>query len=300
MRQHRILAATGICALLCSAMAFAAPLPLVECYEENGNQYIKKTYIIGKEEEILDVADMSFELDGLIYHQIDITNEPVVEVRTKKVEQTETTAVSSQNHGAVLEKLGETKKYVDEEGYCGTLEPDMSSISYRILGYTTKTETKNGSRMYYGLPSMDTSQIPKGIWDGGVYLNLINVKWIGDNHFASADTAVGNTYAAAGYYRGTYDVKIPSGYSATVLYKGVAEKEISEQTAYTITYLGEETIPRTEGNPSFGLMLGGVVVALVFIGSGIYLFIRYKRKSESGMAEENEELEQEETEDENI
>ena len=73
MRQYRILAATGICTLLCSAMAFAAPLPLVECYEENGNQYIKKTYIIGKEEEILDVADMSFELDGFIYHQIDIT-----------------------------------------------------------------------------------------------------------------------------------------------------------------------------------------------------------------------------------
>ena len=193
-----------------------------------------------------------------------------------------------------MKKLGTTKQYTDEEGYQATLKAEKGSINYTVSGYTTKNQTKHGSRTYYNLSSMDFSQIPKSIWEGGVYLTLMDVKWIGDNNLASGDTAVGNTYAAVGYYTGTYSVKIPSGYRASVLYKGTAKKEISEQTAYTITYLGEEPMPQQEEKLPLGFIIGGIGLALAAIGTGIYLFLRDKRNS---LEEETEESEQEETKD---
>ena len=275
-------------------MAFAAPKPLEEAYEKNGNSYIKKTYVINNTEEIVDTMDTTFELNGLVYHQIDISSKPVAEVLTKDVKQTEETTVASRNDAAVLKKLGATKQYTDEEGYQATLKAEKGSINYTVSGYTTKNQTKHGSRAYYNLSSMDFSQIPKSIWEGGVYLTLMDVKWIGDNNLASGDTAVGNTYAAVGYYTGTYSVKIPSGYRASVLYKGTAKKEISEQTAYTITYLGEEPMPQQEEKLPLGFIIGGIGLALAAIGTGIYLFLRDKRNS---LEEETEESEQEETKD---
>ena len=85
-------------------------------------------------------------------------------------------------------------------------------------------------------------------------------------------------------------MKIPSGYRASVLYKGTAKKEISEQTAYTITYLGEESMPQQEEKLPLGFIIGGIGLAL----AGIYLFLRDKRNS---LEEETEESEQEETKD---
>ena len=72
--------------------------------------------------------------------------------------------------------------------------------------------TKTGSQMYYNLSSMDTSQIPKMIWRDGISLKLTDIQWIGDNRLASADTAVGNNFAAKGFYTGTYQVNMPTGY----------------------------------------------------------------------------------------
>ena len=185
-------------------------------------------------------------MNGLVYHQIDISSKPVVEVLTKDVKQTEETTVASRNDVVVLKKLGATKQYTDEEGYQATLKAEKGSINYTVSGYTTKNQTKHGSRTYYNLSSMDFSQIPKSIWEGGVYLTLMDVKWIGDNNLASGDTAVGNTYAAVGYYTGTYSVKIPSGYRASVLYKGYC-KEGNFRADSIYHYLPRRRVDATAG-----------------------------------------------------
>lgn len=176
MKGYRIAAMAVIGVLCCNTMAFAAPKPLEKAYEKNGNSYIKKTYVINNTEEIFDTMDTTFELNGLVYHQIDISSKPVVEVLTKDVKQTEETTVASRNDVVVLKKLGATKQYTDEEGYQATLKAEKGSINYTVSGYTTKNQTKHGSRAYYNLSSMDFSQIPKSIWEGGVYLTLMDVK----------------------------------------------------------------------------------------------------------------------------
>ena len=79
MKGYRIAAMAVIGVLCCNTMAFAAPKPLEEAYEKNGNSYIKKTYVINNTEEIFDTMDTTFELNGLVYHQIDISSKPVIE-----------------------------------------------------------------------------------------------------------------------------------------------------------------------------------------------------------------------------
>ena len=146
--------------------------------------------------------------------------------------------------------------------------------------------TKNGSQMFYNLPSMDTAQIPKSIWRDGIRLSLIDVQWIGDNRFASADTAVGNNYAAKGIYQGTYQVNIPSGYKAEVLYKGVAEKEISEQTAYTVTYVGEMLETSFWNKVSVPFLIGFCLLDALVLLLGVVLYFKRRRKRQAVMEKE--------------
>lgn len=267
--------------LLCTA-ATEAPEPTTETYMKGGNYYIEKTYTLKNGEDIDHLLGASFELNGYTYHQIDVKSEPVVEVLTKEVSQTAETTVTSESSGQVAANLGETKTYEDEDGYKGELKLDHASIQYAATGYTTKTYTKSDSKMYYGLSSMDTSQIAKNIWSGGVSMTLYDIQWIGDNNMGSGDTAVGNNYNAKALYSGTYSVKIPTAYIAKVTYTGTAEKEISEQTAYTLTYLGEKAEMQVmeEENHYLPFFIGGGCVLLLLAGGTIYYLLK-RRKIET-------------------
>ena len=231
------------------------------------------------------MADSTFELDGCAYSQIDIKSEPVVQTEEKEVEQLETASVSAQSAAEIYEKIGKTLEYADEDGFHGELKPDLDNVKYYASGYTYKTMTKNGIQMYYNLSSMDTSQIPKSIWRDGIQLKLMDVQWIGDNRSASADTAVGNNFAAKGVYQGTYQVNIPSGYAVEVMYKGTVEKEISEQTAYKVTYVGEEMDTGFFDNVSVPFLIGFVLMDLTVIAAAVLLYRKFKKKRRD---EENE------------
>lgn len=269
---------TLILSLAAAVPAYASPQATLESYEKDGLKYIEKTYVIGGDESISDVADSSFEVEGYLFHQIDIKNEPIIEVETKEVEQMKKVSVSGQGNAEILRKLGETIAYADEDGFAGELKADLDNVRYYVSGYTSKTMTKNGSQMYYNLTSMDTSQIPKSIWRDGISLKLMDIQWIGDNRSASADTAVGNNFAAKGIYKGTYQVNIPSGYTAEVMYKGTAEKEISEQTAYTVTYVGEEIESSFFENMSLPILIGFLLLDVLVIAATVYLIHRLRKK----------------------
>ena len=270
--KKRLIIAT-ICAVSLTVPVFGAPKVDMDSYEKDGKKYIEKTYVIDVDEDISDVADGTFELDGYAYSQIDIKSEPIVETEEKEVEQLEKASVSAQGTQEIYKTIGETIEYADEDGFHGNLKPDLENVKYYASGYTYKTMTKNGSQMYYNLSSMDISQIPKSIWRDGIQLKLMDVQWIGDNRSASADTAVGNNFAAKGTYQGTYQVNIPSGYIAEVLYKGTVEKEISEQTAYKVTYVGEEVDTGFFDNVSvpylIGFFLFDAVYKVTYVGEEV-------------------------------
>ena len=287
---------TLICAMSLTVPVLGAPKVDMETYEKDGKKYIEKTYVIDVDEDISDVADGTFELDGYSYSQIDIKSEPIVETEKKEVEELKTASVSAQGAVEIYKKIGETLEYADEDGFHGELKPDPESVKYYTSGYTSKTMTKTGSQMYYNLSSMDTSQIPKMIWRDGISLKLTDIQWIGDNRLASADTAVGNNFAAKGFYTGTYQVNMPSGYIAEVLYKGTVEKEISEQTAYIVTYVGEEIEP--EGifdTMSVPIIVGILLFGAAAVAGGIYLYCKLKKDQEEEIIDDLEKDEEADT-----
>lgn len=284
MRKRIII--TALCLLASTVHAFGAPKVDMKSYEKDGMRYIEKTYVIDTDADLSDVADGTFELDGYSYSQIDIKSQPVIHKEKKEVCQTKNVLVPSQGAAGIFEKIGKTLEYTDETGFSGKLEPDLNHVRYQVTGYTHKTMTKNGSQMFYNLPSMDTAQIPKSIWRDGIRLSLIDVQWIGDNRFASADTDVGNNYAAKGIYQGTYQVNIPSGYKAEVLYKGVAEKEISEQTAYTVTYVGEMLETSFWNKVSVPFLIGFCLLDALVLLLGVVLYFKHRRKRQAAMEKE--------------
>ena len=286
--KKRLIIAT-ICAVSLTVPVFGAPKVDMDSYEKDGKKYIEKTYVIDVDEDISDVADGTFELDGYAYSQIDIKSEPIVETEEKEVEQLEKASVSAQGTQEIYKAIGETIEYADEDGFHGNLKPDLENVKYYASGYTYKTMTKNGSQMYYNLSSMDISQIPKSIWRDGIQLKLMDVQWIGDNRSASADTAVGNNFAAKGTYQGTYQVNIPSGYIAEVLYKGTAEKEISEQTAYKVTYVGEEVDTGFFDNVSVPYLIGFFLFDAAVIAAAILLVKKLRKKNQESDEEEEQE-----------
>lgn len=287
---------TLICAMSLTVHVLGAPKVDMETYEKDGKKYIEKTYVIDVDEDISDVADGTFELDGYSYSQIDIKSEPIVETEEKEVEQLEKASVAAQGAQEIYKTIGETIEYADEDGFHGELKPDPESVKYYTSGYSSKTMTKTGSQMYYNLSSMDTSQIPKMIWRDGISLKLTDIQWVGDNRLASADTAVGNNFAAKGFYTGTYQVNMPSGYIAEVLYKGTVEKEISEQTAYTVTYVGEEIEP--EGifdTMSVPIIVGILLFGAAAVAGGIYLYCKLKKDQEEEIIDDLEKDEEADT-----
>ena len=280
---------TALCTVLLTVPVFGAPQIEMESYEKDGKKYIEKVYVIDVDEDISDVADGTFELDGFAYSQIDIKSEPMMQTEEKQVEQLEKASVSAQGSQEIYKKIGETIEYADEDGFHGELKPDLENVKYYASGYTYKTMTKNGSQMYYNLSSMDISQIPKSIWRDGIQLKLMDVQWIGDNRSASADTAVGNNFAAKGTYQGTYQVNIPSGYIAEVLYKGTVEKEISEQTAYKVTYVGEEVDTGFFDNVSVPYLIGFFLFDAAVIAAAILLVKKLRKKNQESDEEEEQE-----------
>lgn len=272
--------------------AYGSTSETTEIFVKNNHHYITKTYTLENDEDITELTDSRFDLNGYTYHQIDIISNPIIEILEKDVFETAKIVVPSENDSLVLEKLGETKEYTDEDGYVGTLKLNTENITYSIKEYTTKTYTKTDEKMYYNLPSMDTSQIAKSIWSGGVQLSLNDIQWISDNNSTSADTTVGNNQHAKAFYSGTYNVNVPSSYVAEVTFNGTVKKEISERTEYKVTYLGEEILPvPTENNDGIPILIvvGTIIFVLLFIGNCIYLFKKLHKRPHTEEIEKDEE-----------
>lgn len=255
-------------------------------YMKDGKYYIEKTYTLKNTEDITNLMGNTFELNGYTYHQVDLKSEPYIEKLTKNITEPVEIKVSSQSTSQVISGLGETKVYSDAEGYNGTLSLNKNNIQYTATGYTTKSYTKTDTKMYYGLYSMDTSQIGKTIWSGGVAMTLYDIEWIGDNNLGTGDTAIGNNYNAKAFYSGTYDVKTPNGYIAKTSFNGTVEKEFSDKIIYTITYIGEKVEPQVmeiEENKN-DLPLWFIVMGIVFfilLLSGLTVLFKFFKRNKN-------------------
>ncbi|OUQ59701.1 hypothetical protein B5E58_04505 [Tyzzerella sp. An114] len=252
-------------------------------YMKDGKYYIEKIYTLKNTEDITSLMGNTFELNGYTYHQVDLKSEPYIEKLTKNITEPVEVKVSSQSTSQVISGLGETKVYSDDEGYNGTLSLNKNDIQYTATGYTTKSYTKTDTKIYYGLSSMDTSQIVKTIWSGGVAMTLYDIEWIGDNNLGTGDTAIGNNYNAKAFYSGTYDVKTPNGYIAKTSFNGTVEKEFSDKIIYTITYIGEKVEPQVieieenENDLPLWFIVMGIVFFIILLSGLTILFKIFKR-----------------------
>ena len=252
-------------------------------YMKDGKYYIEKTYILKNTEDITNLMGNTFELNGYTYHQVDLKSKPYIEKLTKNITEPVEIKVSSQSTSQVISGLRETKVYSDTEGYNGTLSLNKNNIQYTATGYTTKSYTKTDTKMYYGLSSMDTSQIGKTIWSGGVAMTLYDIEWIGDNNLGTGDTAIGNNYNAKAFYSGTYDVKTPNEYIAKTSFNCTIKKEFSDKIIYTITYIGEKVEPQVmeieenENDLPLWFIVMGIVFFILLLSGLTVLFKFFKR-----------------------
>lgn len=219
----------------------------VDTFEKDGNSYILKTYILEKDNDIMNVAGESFEQDGFLYYKSNIESMPLEDIEKKTAELIEKIKVFSKNSNDVLSRLPVQKEYSDKEGFSGILFPVPTEITFKISDYTTKTYTKNDIKYYYNLPSMDIGNINEVINSGGINMTITDINWICSNNLDSGNTAVGNNYTAKVSYSGTYNKKIPSSYIADVVYRGEVQKTVSNKVKYIVTYEGKQVnIPKIE------------------------------------------------------
>ena len=216
MKRKTITHAARLLCVLALAMtmttaAFAAdppePAQPSPCYptavtrSEDGGE-IRKMYDLGPEDDPAGIPRSDFEQEGYHYTLTDLLKQELPANESRQ--HTETVSVPSQSKdmGAVLALLPQTKEFITEDGFAGTLALKLDTVKVEVAGYGSSTRSVTATRTYPGLADQDTQYIPKSITDNGHSLTLQTVNWQteGDGHFTAVASYSGS--ATSSYVKG--------------------------------------------------------------------------------------------------
>ena len=194
---------------------------------------VKKVYQLALTDSARNIPTEDFERDGILYHMIEMTQEPMVGVDTKEYTESVTKDAKSGDTAEALRLLDAELPVVTPDGYGGTLILDHTSVKVAVKGYKTDTKNITAERTYPNLSDADLELIPKSITENGNALTLIDAQWSGDTN-EDGDLR----FTASAKYSGTATDRTATGYTVTANYTGNIVKTNCEMIAYTVIFSG--------------------------------------------------------------
>jgi hypothetical protein len=250
---------------------------------ENGTRWILKIYELSENENPETIPREGFTRDGWRYELADILKKETAASDVREHIQTVTVGAESKDMADILPRLSQTLNYTSEDGYAGTLELDIASITVETAGTRNESFTASATREYPHLSSNDVSLVPKTVTDNsGRTLTLQSVDWRAGNTETVDYNALPEHYTAVATYTRTGTKTVVTGYVVTAEYKGELAKLISGKTVYTAYFEGTEISPTPEITPEPApeperetlnpLPVVGAIAGLALLGGAAYFF----------------------------
>ncbi|MDR0819668.1 MAG: hypothetical protein LBN43_08890 [Oscillospiraceae bacterium] len=213
--------------------------------EENGTRWIIKTYELGESENPESIPRAAFERDGWRFEITDVIKKETSAADTREHIEAVSIETETKDMTEIIGQLTPTLDFADDDGYCGVLLLDISTIQVETAGTKTNSYTVSAKREYPRLSSADTSLIPKTITDNGRTLTLANVDWKAGNTVAVDYDALPEYYTAFATYTATGSKTVITGYVTTAEYKGTITKLVTGKTLYIAYFEGTQIAPPT-------------------------------------------------------
>ena len=262
----------------------------------DGSRQIVKTYILtaGQSPDAIPCED--FERDEWLFTLTDITERRTSTTDAHShVEKVEINTESNDLNEIIM-LLAPTLDYQGDDGYCGLLSLDLSSVSCEVAGYKNSGYTVSATREYPHLSANDLSLIPKSITENGRMLELDDVAWE-VQHSVNVDyEEIPDSYRAVAQYTANASRSVVTGYITTAEYSGEISKGVSGNTTYTVYFTGKAInpdpvlpelpfIPTTDssatkgsGGLPFALLISFLAFVAAIAGASIFLFKHHNVK----------------------
>lgn len=267
----------------------------VDRKNQEGNEYIIKTYEVATSFDPSLLIENGFEQDGFLFAHLSTDMKENEKKETKVITESVTIETQTDNKDGILKRLPISKGY-DKEGFKGTLELNKESILTKASAYTTKSYTVSTIKEYPGLMYADPSYVPQTAVKDGHTLPLVNVDWSVMGTGLAGDTLVPTEYKATASYSKNISNKVATSYITTANYAGTVTKSSSNSVFYTITYVGTpiyiqpNEAPKDEININTNLnsntnlnissiVLWSIIFALAIAGGAAFLFVFLKHRN---------------------
>lgn len=262
----KILAVLGITCTLTTVNCFAVTPDSDTIITRNNIEYVYRNYTISKDEEsnFLENIQNEITLNDKTYIFKNKTVEGGDTIESKQITTSKTITSKTKNKEKLIEELGISKEYSDNDGYKGEyfLNEDSISIKTNYNGYYEYLieETKR----YNNLEKNDLDYLPKQIQKDEITLDLLNISWKIESTKKIGESEVPDKYTAVCYYATKKRADNPYTYTVTAQYTGEATKTISNPLEYTLVYKEKIIESMPEEKINFMPILGGVTGATTF------------------------------------
>ena len=215
----------------------------VQTIIEGDSRQIVKTYVLTASQSPADIPRDSFIRDGWQYTMTDITEKRHSETVTRIHTETAEINTKTNDLNDIVALLAATLDYQGEDGYCGVLTLDLSSVNCEVEGYRSSSYTASATREYPHLSAADTSLIPKTITDNGKTLTLDSVSWEVQQYVNIDHEDIPDSYRAVAKYSAAIPTSVVTGYVTTADYTGEVSKTLAGDTVYTVYFEGVDINP---------------------------------------------------------
>jgi hypothetical protein len=210
---------------------------------EDGKRQIVMTYILAAEQAHADIPRAGFTRDGWRFELTDITEKRSSGTDTRIHTETVEISTDTKNLNEIIKLLKPTLDYQGEDGYCGLLTLDLSTVTCKAAGYKKSSYTVTATREYPHLSTNDLSLIPKTITDNGKTLALDGVTWEVQQYISVDYEDIPDCYRAVAKYSAKASRRVVTGYTTTADYTGEVSRTVLGNTIYTLYFSGSEINP---------------------------------------------------------